>query len=167
MKQNLFFSSTESRKHREKRSAAKFQAGMPYMTACVGLCAAFAAGVRKQPPARSQAFLGTLLGAFGEAEIPCTKSAESDGFHDPFQRLDFPGKPWATQRCETKQEKALTLYAPGRSLPPAVRADFPGFRVALFSPAPQADDAFLVGNHDFPRWKGVSPDASRLFRSRK
>ena len=53
---------------------------MPYMTACVGLCAAFAAGVRKQPPARSQAFLGTLLGAFGEAEIPCTKSAESDGF---------------------------------------------------------------------------------------
>ena len=66
-----------------------------------------------------------------------------------------------------KQEKALTLYAPGRSLPPAVRADFPGFRVALFSPAPQADDAFLVGNHDFPHWEGVSPDASRLFRSRK
>lgn len=56
------------------------------MTACVGLCAAFAAGVRKQPPARSQAFLGTLLGAFGEAEIPCTKSAASDKFHDPFQR---------------------------------------------------------------------------------
>ena len=43
------------------------------MTACVGLCAAFAAGVRKQPPARSQAFLGTLLGAFGEATIPLYK----------------------------------------------------------------------------------------------
>ena len=106
------------------------------MTACVGLCAAFAAGVRKQPPARSQAFLGTLLGAFGEAEIPCTKSAESDGFHDPFQRSDFPRKPRATQRNETKQEKDLALYAPGRSLPPAVRAVFPGLQMALFSHGP-------------------------------
>ena len=122
---------------------------------------------KETTPARSQAFLGTLLGAFGEAEIPCTKSAESDGFPGTLQKPDFLRKPRATQRSETKQEKALTLYAPGRSLPPAVRADFPGFRVALFSPAPQADDAFLVGNHDFPHWEGVSPDASRLFRSRK
>lgn len=122
---------------------------------------------KETTPARSQASLVRFCGALGEAEIPCAKPAESDGFHDPFQRLDLPGKPRTTQRSETKQEKALTLYAPGRSLPPAARADFPGFRVALFSPAPQADDAFLVGNHDFSHWKGVLPDASRLFRSRK
>ena len=101
------------------------------------------------------------------AEIPSTKPAEPNGLHDPFQRPDFPGKPWTTQGSEAKQEKALTLYAPGRSLPPAVRADFPGVRVTLFSPAPSPDDTFLVGNHDFPHWEGVLPDASRLFRSRK
>ena len=122
---------------------------------------------KETPPARSQASPGPFLRGVWRAEIPCTKSAESDGFHNPFQRSDSPGKPRTTQRSEMKQEKALTLYAPGRSLPPAVRAVLPGFRVALFSPAPQADDAFLVGNHDFPHWEGVSPDASRLFRSRK
>ena len=119
------------------------------------------------PPVRSQASLGTLLRALREAEIPCAKSAESDRFHDPSQGSDFPGKPWATQGSEAKQEKALTLYAPGRSLPPAVRAVFSGLRMALFSPAPSPDDAFPSGNHDFSHWKGVSPDASRLFRSRK
>lgn len=91
---------------------------------------------KETPPARFQAFLGTLLGAFGEATIPCIKSAGSDGFHDPFRRLDFPGKPRTTQGSEAKQEKALTLYAPGRSLPPAVRAVFPGLRIALFSHGP-------------------------------
>ena len=35
-----------------------------------------------------------------------------------------------------KQEKALTLYAPGRSLPPAVRVVFPGLQMALFSHGP-------------------------------
>ena len=32
-----------------EKTAAKFQAGMPYMTACVGLCAAFAAEAEKLP----------------------------------------------------------------------------------------------------------------------
>lgn len=122
---------------------------------------------KETTPARSQAFLGTFLGAFGEATIPCTKSVESDGFPGPSQRLDFPGKPRTTQRSEMKQEKALTLYAPGRSLPPAVRAVLSGFRIALFSPAPPPDDAFSSGNHNFSHWEGVLPDASRLFRSRK
>ena len=119
------------------------------------------------PPVRSQASLGTLLRALREAAIPCAKSAESDRFHDPSQRPDFPAKPRTTQGSEAKQEKALTLYAPGRSLPPAVRAVFSGLRMALFSPAPSPDDAFSSGNHNFPHWEGVSPDASRLFRSRK
>ena len=159
MNPNLFSSSTESRKHREKRSAAKFQAGMPYMTACVGLCAAFAAEAEKLPQRLYQSPLTRFCGALREAEIPCAKSA---GFHDPSQRPDFPGKLRATQRSETKQEKALTLYAPGRSLPPAVRAVFSGLRMALFSPAPSPDDAFPSGNHDFSHWKGVLPDASRF-----
>lgn len=119
------------------------------MTACVGLCAAFADGVRKQPLPDLRPHLARFCGAFGEAAIPCAKSAESDGFHDPSQRPDFPGKPRTTQGSEPKQEKALTLYAPGRSLPPAVRAVFSGLRMALFSPAPSPDDAFLVGNGDF------------------
>lgn len=129
---------------------------------CMGLCAAFAGRVRKQPPARSQASPDPLLRGTWRAEIPCTKSAESDGFPGTLQKPDFPGKPRTTQESETEQEKALTLYAPGRSLPPAVRADFPGFRVALFSPAPSPDDAFPSGNHDFSHWKGVLPDASRF-----
>ena len=119
-----------------EKTAAKFQAGMPYMTACVGLCAAFAAEAEKLPQRLYQSPLARFCGAFGEAAIPCAKSAESDRFHDPSQRPDFPGKPRTTQGSEAKQEKDLTLYAPGRSLPPAVRADFSGFRVALFSPAP-------------------------------
>lgn len=134
---------------------------------CVGLCAAFAAGVRKTTPCPISGLPWGTFGGVWRAEIPCAKSAESDGFHDPFQRPDFPGKPWATQRSETEQEKALTLYAPGRSLPPAVRAVLSGFRIALFSPAPPPDDAFSSGNHDFPHWEGVLPDASRLFLSRK
>lgn len=137
------------------------------MNICVGLCAAFADGVRKQPLPDLRPHLARFCGAFGEAAIPCAKSAESDRFHDPSQRPDFPGKPRTTQGSEAKQEKALTLYAPGRSLPPAVRAVFPGLQMALFSPAPSPDDAFLVGNGDFSHWKGVLPDASRLFRSRK
>ena len=32
-----------------EKTAAKFQAGIPYMTACVGLCAAFAAEAEKLP----------------------------------------------------------------------------------------------------------------------
>lgn len=122
---------------------------------------------KETPPARSQASPGPFLRGVWRAEIPCAKSAESDRFHDPSQRPDFPGKPWATQGSEPKQEKALTLYVPGRSLPPAVRADFPGLQMALFSHGPSPDDAFSSGSHDFLRWKGVSPDASRLFRSRK
>lgn len=122
---------------------------------------------KKTPPARSQASPDPFLRGAWRGRNPCAKPAKSDGFHDPFQRLDCPGKLRTTQRSETKQEKALTLYAPGRSLPPAVRADFPGLRMALFSPAPSPDDAFPSGNHDFSHWKGVLPDASRLFRSRK
>lgn len=91
---------------------------------------------KETTPARSQASLGTLLRALGEAEIPCTKSAESDGFPGTLQKPDFLRKLRATQRNETKQEKALTLYAPGRSLPPAVRAVLPGLQMALFSLAP-------------------------------
>ena len=52
------------------------------------------------------------------------------------QKPDFPGKARATQRSETKQEKDLALYAPGRPLPPAVRAVFPGLQMALFSHGP-------------------------------
>lgn len=66
---------------------------------------------KETTPARSQASLGPFLRAFGEAAIPCTKSAESDGFPGTLQKPDFPGKPWATQGSEPKQEKALTLYA--------------------------------------------------------
>lgn len=135
--------------------------------ACVGLYAAFADGVRKQPPARSQASLDPFLRDVRGGRNPCTKSAESDGFPGTLQKPDFPGKLRTTRRSETEQEKALTLYAPGRSLPPAVRAVFPGLQMALFSPAPSPDDAFPSGNHDFSHWKGVSPDASRLFRSCK
>ena len=106
------------------------------MNICVGLYAAFADGVRKQPLPDLRPHLARFCGAFGEAAIPCAKPAESDRFHDPSQGSDFPGKPRTTQGSETKQEKALTLYAPGRSLPPAVRAVFPGLRIALFSHGP-------------------------------
>ena len=102
----------------------------------IGLCAAFADGVRKHPLPDLRPHLARFCGAFGEAAIPCAKPAESDRFHDPSQGSDFPGKPRTTQGSETKQEKALTLYAPGRSLPPAVRAVFPGLRIALFSHGP-------------------------------
>lgn len=91
---------------------------------------------KETTPARSQASLVRFCGALGEAEIPCTKSAESDGFLGTLQKTDFLRKLRATQRNETKQEKALTLYAPGRSLPPAVRAVLPGLQMALFSLAP-------------------------------
>ena len=97
-------------------------------------------GFRRQSkeitPARSQASPDPLLRGTWRAEIPCTKSAESDGFPGTLQKPDFPGKPRTTQGSEPKQEKDLALYAPGRSLPPAVRAVFSGLRMALFSHGP-------------------------------
>ena len=72
------------------------------MTACVGLCAAFAAGAEKLPQRPYQPPLTCFCVALGETATPCTKSAESDGFHNPSQKPDFPGKPWTIQRDKTE-----------------------------------------------------------------
>ncbi len=66
-----------------------------------------------------------------------------------------------------KQEKDLALYAPGRSLPPAVRAVFPDFQMTLFSPTPKVDDAFSLKMAIFPSLERRFSRRFPVFRSHK
>ena len=81
-----------------EKTAAKFQAGMPYMTACVGLCAAFADGVRKHPLPDLRPHLARFCGAFGGQKSlrktsrirPVPRSVPRVGF--PRQTTDNTGE---------------------------------------------------------------------------
>lgn len=91
---------------------------------------------KETTPARSQASLGPFLRSVWRGSNPLYKISRIRWVPWNAQKPDFPGKARATQRSETKQEKDLALYAPGRPLPPAVRAVFPGLQMALFSHGP-------------------------------
>ena len=87
---------------------------------------------RETTPASIPARAGPFLRGVWRAAIPCTKSSESDGFHDPFQKPDFPGKLRTTRRSETKQEKALTLLCVRAGTTSRSAGGFRGSGLTLF-----------------------------------